>query len=58
VLFRSDIRAVQQVPQGLLIDVATARGIVSVPFVEPIVVRVDRDVRQVTIDPPAGLMEL
>lgn len=53
-----DICEVQRVPQGLLIDVMTARGPVSIPFVDAIVVRVDREARTITIDPPAGLMEL
>jgi 16S rRNA processing protein RimM len=53
-----DVQDVQAVPQGYLLDVATARGIVSVPFVDAIVKRVDRDARTITIDPPAGLMDL
>jgi 16S rRNA processing protein RimM len=47
-----------EVPQGLLLDVRTARGVVSIPFVEAIVVGVDRPSRTLTIDPPDGLLEL
>lgn len=46
------------VPQGILIDVATERGVVSIPFVEPIVVATDRAARTITVNPPAGLLEL
>ena len=53
-----DVREVQKVPQGYLLDVGTPRGVVSVPFVDAIVVRVDRDARTITIDPPSGLMDL
>ncbi len=47
-----------ELPQGLLLDVRTARGVVSVPFVDAIVVGVDRSSRTLTIDPPDGLLEL
>lgn len=49
---------VEHLPHGLLLNVRTARGQVSVPFVDAIVLRVDRDARAVTIDPPQGLLEL
>ena len=46
-----------EVPQGLLLDVARARGTVLVPFSEDIIRGVDRERRVVRIDPPAGLLE-
>jgi 16S rRNA processing protein RimM len=46
-----------EVPQGLLLDVARARGSVLVPFSEDIIKGVDRERRTVRIDPPAGLLE-
>jgi 16S rRNA processing protein RimM len=53
-----DVFEVQTLPQGLLLDVQTPRGIVSIPFVDAIVVRVDRDGRTLTVDPPDGLLDL
>jgi len=47
-----------RVPHGLLLEVATARGVSSIPFVDAIVVSVDQDSRVVSIDPPGGLLEL
>ena len=47
-----------EVPQGLLLDVRTPRGVVSIPFVDAIVTAVDRPTRTLTIDPPEGLLEL
>jgi len=47
-----------EVPQGLLLDVRTERGVVSIPFVDAIVTDVDRPTRTLTIDPPDGLLEL
>ena len=47
-----------EVPQGLLLDVRTPRGVVSIPFVDAIVTDVDRPTRTLTIDPPDGLLEL
>lgn len=49
---------VTRLPHGLLIEVRTARGVLSVPFVEPIIASVDRNARVITIDPPDGLLEL
>lgn len=53
-----DVREVQTVPQGLLLEVQTPRGVVSIPFVDAIVTRVDREARTLTIDPPEGLLDL
>jgi 16S rRNA processing protein RimM len=49
---------VTTLPHGLLLEVRTPVGVSSVPFVEPIVVSVDREARTITIDPPEGLLEL
>ena len=51
------VSEVFEVPQGLLLDVARARGTVLVPFSEEIITGVDRERRVVRIDPPAGLLE-
>lgn len=53
-----DVSGVEELPQGLMLEVKTSRGTSSVPFVDAIVVGVDRDARTLTIDPPAGLLEL
>ena len=53
-----DVVEVQTLPQGLLIDVQTPRGVVSIPFVDAIVVGVDRAARTLTVDPPDGLLDL
>lgn len=47
-----------ELPQGLLLEVKTARGTASIPFVDAIVTNVDRDTRSITIDPPEGLLDL
>lgn len=52
------VHEVTRLPHGMLLEVRTDRGVSSVPFVEPIVVSVDRDARMITIDPPDGLLEL
>jgi 16S rRNA processing protein RimM len=49
----------EQTPAGPLLSVETGPGrIALVPFVHPIVVRVEREARKIVLDPPAGLMEL
>lgn len=53
-----DVRDVSSLPQGLMLELDTPRGRASVPFVDAIVTHVDRAARTVTIDPPAGLLEL
>ncbi len=40
-----------------LLEIDTAKGSRLVPFVDAIVVEVDRDARRVIIDPPAGLLD-
>jgi 16S rRNA processing protein RimM len=46
------------VPGGSLLAVDVAGREVLVPFRPPILVRVDRERREIEIDPPAGLLEL
>jgi 16S rRNA processing protein RimM len=53
-----EVSGVDELPQGLMLEVKTARGASSVPFVDAIVVGVDREGRTLTIDPPQGLLEL
>jgi 16S rRNA processing protein RimM len=53
-----DVSATEEVPQGLLLEVKTSRGMSSIPFLEPIVVNVDRIARVITVDPPDGLLDL
>jgi 16S rRNA processing protein RimM len=46
-----------ELPQGIAIDVARAKGTVMVPFDERVVTAVDREARVITIDPPVGLLD-
>lgn len=46
-----------ELPQGLLLDIRTATGIVSVPFVDEFVVNVDRETRRIDVTLPEGLLE-
>ena len=62
VLFRGapvgTVTALVPVPGGALLAVDVAGREVLVPFRPPILVRVDRDRREIEIDPPVGLLEL
>jgi 16S rRNA processing protein RimM len=53
-----DVQELDALPQGLMLTVHGARGDASIPFVDSIVVRVDREGRVLTIDPPEGLLDL
>jgi len=44
-------------PQGLVLEIHTARGTRDVPFNAAFVVSFDRDARVITLDAPAGLLE-
>ncbi len=44
-------------PQGLVIEIATPRGPRDVPFNDAFVMAFDRDARLITLDAPAGLLE-
>jgi len=52
-----DVTALLPGPGGHLLAVATPGGEVLVPFVSPIVVRVDIGSRTVVLDPPRGLFD-
>ena len=54
---RGEVTALLGGPGGALLAVATPRGEVLVPFVAPIVVRVDLESRTVVVDPPRGLFD-
>lgn len=57
--FLGAVAALEQTPAGPLLAVETARGKSAlVPFVEGIVVSIDRDSRLIVLDPPEGLLEL
>lgn len=46
-----------ELPQGLLLEMRTPKGLVSVPFVEEFVIDVDRETRTIRVALPDGLME-
>ncbi|MBX3173337.1 MAG: 16S rRNA processing protein RimM [Gemmatimonadaceae bacterium] len=46
-----------ELPQGLLLEFKTARGLASLPFVDEFVDEVDRDARVIRVRPPSGLLE-
>jgi 16S rRNA processing protein RimM len=52
------VAARYELPQGLMLDVrrATGAGTVMIPY-SPVVTRVDRAARTITIDPPLGLLD-
>jgi 16S rRNA processing protein RimM len=53
------VEGLERTPGGALLTVKTPEGkSVLVPFVEAIVLRIDREGRRVILDPPAGLFEL
>jgi 16S rRNA processing protein RimM len=52
-----EVAELQTGPGGALLVVAAAKGEVLVPFVSPIVVRVDLAERTVVLDPPRGLVD-
>jgi hypothetical protein len=44
-------------PQGLVLEVSTARGTVMLPYRPEVVTSVDLGRRALVVDPPAGLIE-
>lgn len=46
-----------ELPQGLLLEMRTPKGLVSVPFVEEFVLDVDRESRTIRVALPDGLLE-
>jgi 16S rRNA processing protein RimM len=51
------VEALFEVPQGIMLDVRTARGTVLVPYRPEVVTQVDVDHGTIVIDPPAGLLD-
>jgi 16S rRNA processing protein RimM len=52
-----EVSNLQTGPGGALLVVAADRGEVLVPFISPIVVKVDLTTRTVVLDPPRGLFD-
>lgn len=53
------VARLEQTAAGPMLEVRTPSGRVAlVPFVRPILVRVEADARRLILDPPAGLMDL
>jgi 16S rRNA processing protein RimM len=51
------VTALYEVPQGVLLEVATEHGSAMLPYGPPLVVRAELDRQTLVIDPPAGLLE-
>jgi ribosomal 30S subunit maturation factor RimM len=52
-----DVRGSYALPQGLVLEIETARGLRDVPFNDAFVVAFDREARVITLDVPDGLLE-
>jgi 16S rRNA processing protein RimM len=52
-----EVRSTYELPQGLVLEIETPRGLRDVPFNDVFVVRFDREARLITLDAPAGLLE-
>jgi 16S rRNA processing protein RimM len=52
-----EVRSYYEVPQGIVLEVTTARGLRDVPFNDAFVVGFDRSARVITLDVPEGLLE-
>jgi 16S rRNA processing protein RimM len=46
-----------ELPQGILLEISTARGLRDVPFSDAFVKAFDREARVMTLDVPEGLLE-
>ena len=51
------VTAWYQMPHGILLDIRTPRGDVSIPYSERFVLAVNREVRSITVDIPNELFE-
>jgi ribosomal 30S subunit maturation factor RimM len=51
------IAEVWDLPQGLVMDVKREKGSVMIPYMEPVVRSVDKQLRVVVVEPPDGLLE-
>ncbi len=52
-----EVRGYYELPQGLVLEVLTARGLRDVPFNDAFVIGFDREARVITLDVPEGLLE-
>jgi 16S rRNA processing protein RimM len=52
-----EVEALYEVPQGLVLDVRTPRGLVMLPYRPEVVTSVDVGRRALVVNPPAGLFE-
>ncbi|MBI2408288.1 MAG: 16S rRNA processing protein RimM [Gemmatimonadetes bacterium] len=52
-----EVRGSYELPQGLVLEIETARGLRDVPFNDAFVVAFDRDARVITLDVPDGLLQ-
>jgi len=52
-----EVRSYYEVPQGIVLELITARGVRDVPFNDAFVVGFDRTARVITLDVPDGLLE-
>jgi 16S rRNA processing protein RimM len=52
-----EVRSYYELPQGLVLEIVTPRGLRDVPFNDAFVLGFDRDARTVTLDVPEGLLE-
>ena len=51
------VEALHEMPQGLVLEVSTARGTVMLPYRPEVVTSVDLARRAVVVDPPPGLID-
>jgi 16S rRNA processing protein RimM len=51
-----DVRSYYELPQGLVLEIETPRGLRDVPFNDVFVVAFDRHARTITLDVPEGLL--
>ena len=52
-----DVQGYYELPQGLVLEIETPRGVRDVPFNEAFVQDVNRFARVITLDAPGGLLE-
>ena len=52
-----DVHGYYELPQGLVLEIATPRGLRDVPFNDVFVTAFDREARVMTLDVPEGLLE-
>lgn len=52
-----DVHGYYELPQGLVLEIQTPRGLRDVPFSDAFVRAFDRDARVITLDAPGGLLE-